>query len=162
MTVEKVKRTVPISDLDLQAQLIRPQWGANTVNPELKAQLREMLSSAKVADGSTEITYKDYWSLLAYYTQDVRLGNLSTLGGEMEYCRERLDFAGECLQLGALNSFVTVLREAISVIELSQSKGGFLRRRGTTITSEEFKHGSDESKNKLFGKFQNASEGRPK
>lgn len=149
--LRKQIRSLPVNELDLQMQMTEPVWGKSTISPELEAYLMKILESVDIKGAKIE-TMQNLWALLGFYTRDVRLGNLSNIFGEIDYCRERLDYAGELLQMGAVNSFLVVLREAISVLELSQSRGGFLRRRGNTITQESLSSPIKPEKRSIFDK----------
>lgn len=91
------------------------------------------------------------WALLSYFSRDIRLANLNELTGEVNYCKLHLDFCGDCLQMNLPNSFNTVLLRPISTLEISQSKGGFLRRRMGTLTSENLNQDLAPKKKSFFG-----------
>ena len=101
--------TNPYDQLDLMYKTIQPSWGRESTQG-----LYEELSYTKKA-----------WDLLAYYTKDLRLGNLKD--DEIRYCNHWLEIAGDCLRQDFLKSFVTALSRVITVVELSQSRKGFLR-----------------------------------
>jgi len=92
------------------------------------------------------------WGQIAYYTRDLRLGNLKNYD-MFNYCQEWLNLAGDCLTAGYTKGFMTALRRVITVLELSQSIGGFLRKRSNTITTESFskKSENDKKKTSVFG-----------
>ena len=97
-------------------------------------------------------TEKDPWGLLGYYKRDVRLGNISRWNGELDYTRHWLVLAGDLLDAGFQGAFINALNRAVATIETSQAVGGFLRRRGNTVTSENFYEGLNEKQKKgLFG-----------
>jgi len=126
----------PYNDLELQFMLTQPAWGREYTE-DLYEAVKISLSDAKVGDdGSLVVNEKPLWGILSYYTRDIRLGNLSSISGEFEYCQFWLDFAGICLRTNNIQSFLTSLTRVITLLELSQSKGGFLRRRQGTITTE--------------------------
>lgn len=136
----------PYNELDMQFMVTQPAWGRE-YTPELNKKLREL----KDGEQLDEETEQYLWGLLAYYTRDLRLGNLSNFGGEVEYCRYWLDLAGDLLRDGLPKSFLTAISRVITVIELSQSKGGFLRRRQGTVTSESVKSEIPATQKKMFG-----------
>jgi len=88
------------------------------------------------------------WGLLSYYTRDLRLGNLSSWNDEVKYCHHWLSLAGDCLRLGFINSFLSALSRVIDRLEISQSKGGFYRKRMGTVTSEQIRSDLEPSNNK--------------
>lgn len=147
-------RVTPRSDLDFNFQLTNTVWGSPYIGGALKDKLKRFY---KVTDegGSTEVTENSLWELLGFYTRDLRLANLSVITGEVAYCQYYLDLAGDMLQANMIESFLICLSRVATVIELSQSKGGFLRRRMNTFTSENMQgEMGDPKKRTLFGKGQ--------
>ena len=88
------------------------------------------------------------WGLLAYYTRDIRLGNLST--NDYIYCMHYLNLAGDALREGYTKSFMSGLTRVISALELSQSKSGFLRKNLNTIRQEVAQGNIEPPKKSLF------------
>lgn len=72
--------------------------------------------------------------------------------GEVAYCQYYLDLAGDLLQNNAIKPFLIALSRAASMLELSQSKGGFLRKRMNTLSQEHISQELEPKKQKLFGK----------
>jgi len=159
------KRNVPVSDLDLQMQMIEPAYGKGGISLELATKLQQ--TGAIITDGQGKpilskegkIQVEDkgsLWGILGYYTRDIRLGNLDKFAGEYAYVKYYLDLAGDLLQADLIRSFLIALSRAATVIEISQSKGGFLRRRINTLTSENQYSGLDPAKKSIFtGKSNN-------
>lgn len=147
----KSKRTrTPFSELDLTFMTTQPSWG-NEVSDELYSKVVKVTGQAyESPDGSLKIDAEPLWGLLAYYTRDLRLGNISG-GAETTYCRHWLDFAGKCLRRGYVQSFLSALSKVVTVLELSQSKGGFLRKRQGTLTTEEIKATPEPAKKQIMG-----------
>lgn len=69
------------------------------------------------------------------FTQDYRLGNLR--GGEVDFCREYAVFGFDCLdaEISTETAFIAFGR-VVSLLELSQSRGGFFRRNLNTQRTE--------------------------
>lgn len=144
-------RNTPINELDLQLMIVDTEWGKD-VAPELMerlAQIGEKLETTP--DGKIKVSRSKLWGLLSYYTRDLRLGNIDYT--VYIVCTEWLDFAGDCLRIGAVSSFLTSLSYVITRLELSQSRNGFLRKRLGTFTQEHFNEFSD--KNNKGGLFKN-------
>jgi hypothetical protein len=139
------KRNTPMSELDLQMMMTDPAWGSGNISEDLKEKLNNILS-----ENEQEITYENLWDLLGYYQRDMRLGNLDRWNGEFQYCHWYLDFAGDCLHSNYIRSFITALSRVATVLELSQSKGGFLRRLPTQ-QEHKYKEESDEEGSGFFG-----------
>jgi hypothetical protein len=147
---DKKLRQTPLNELDMQMILTKPQWGDDSISNELKVRLQGI--SRETINGDHLISKQDLWQLLDFYTQDIRLGNLSTTNGEVNYCRYYLDLAGDCLREGYYRSFVKCLSLAITVLEISQSRGGFLRTKQNTIRKENVYEEKEPKKTSLFGK----------
>jgi len=150
-----VKRVVPQSGLDWNMMLTDTMWGSPQISRQLKTKIRERVTREKQnPDGTvTELLDKEAaWELMSFYTRDVRLANLSAVFGEVEYCQYYIDLAGDFLREGMPEAFATSLARAATILELSQSKSGFLRRRQNTLTTESLQ-GNVEPKKKriLFG-----------
>ena len=149
--VEQQKRNVPISDLDLQMQMIEPAYGKGGISPELMAKLQQYGAILNPDTGELEYEEKgSLWGILGYYTRDIRLGNLDKFAGEYAYVKYYLDLAGDLLQADMIKAFLIALSRSATVIEISQSKGGFLRRRVGTITSEQHYQGLDPGKKSIL------------
>jgi len=92
-------------------------------------------------DKPVEVDAKESsWGLLSYYSKDLRLGylndNITKGSNEVEIANFYLNIAGDCLRLGYPKSFETALRRVITLIELSQSRNGNLRRDMITIKQD--------------------------
>ena len=74
------------------------------------------------------------WGLISYYNKDLRLGFIKD--NEVQICQYYLDLAGDCLTMGYPKAFQTALRRAITLIELSQSRDGNLRKNQITIKQD--------------------------
>ena len=89
------------------------------------------------------------WGLLSYYTKDMRLGNLD----QSDYVRAvyYLDLAGDCLRDGYTSAFMACIQRVITVLELSQSKKGFLRKAMGTIRQENITGEMEPKKTSILG-----------
>jgi hypothetical protein len=146
---DKQIRSTPLNELDMQMILTEPQWGDVGISTELKARLQTI--SSETIQGNRVVSKQDLWQLLDFYTRDLRLGNLSTMNGEVNYCRYYLDLAGDCLREGYYRSFVKCLSLTITVLEISQSRGGFLRIKQNTIRKENIYEENNKNKTSIFG-----------
>lgn len=154
---------VPVSELEAGMMLTDSRWGDGYIAKELKDKLRTMIKKKirkgtiiTTAQGDFELprdmevlAEEELWSLLNYYTRDMRLGNLSR--DEVDYCQHFIDLAGDLLHDSKKRVFVIALSRAATMLELSQSKGGFLRKRLGTFTKEEFRRGDFDKPSILFG-----------
>lgn len=159
MTEEKTERRVmPQSELDLSLMTTDSVWGKQEVPQQLQNSLKKYM---KLMDDKGELIYDkegnpvvseaNLWGLLGFYTRDMRLANLSQWNGELQYCQYFLDLSGDMLAEEMLEPFVICLRRVATILELSQSKGGFLRRRMNTFTQESTPLENEPSKKSLFG-----------
>lgn len=148
---EEQKRVVPLNDLDFNFMTTEPVWGT----PEVSSEIRERLEQhflEKGKDGKMSVVTKgSLWGLLGSYTRDMRLANLSYVLGEMQYCQKYLDLANDFLQADMIRAFLLSLSRVATVLELSQSKGGFLRKRMGTFTQEKREFREEPKRNKLIG-----------
>lgn len=139
---EQYKRNLPLNELDLQMQMIETVWGSQRVNPDLRARLAKNLyyldehgEISRDEQGRPHMKSESRWDTLAYFTQDMRLGNLTP--DEVRAVRHYLDIAGDCLAMGYLEAFLCALRYSASYLELSQSRKGFLRKLMNTLLQEQ-------------------------
>lgn len=129
-------RVLPQSDLDYNLMTTDAVWGTDYVTRDLKNYLRKKYPD-KVDEKGNVIQDKDsLWGMLGFFTRDIRLANLNN--DQMSYCQYYLDLASDCLSEGYVKAFMTSLTRAVSVMELSQSKGGFLRKISKTNRRENF------------------------
>jgi len=147
---------VPYNELDLNFMITEPAWGRECPDELYQAVSKITSEAYEDANGVLVVDKEPLWGLLSYYTRDLRLGNLSGMSGELKYCQYWLDFAGDLLREDYIQSFLSALARVITLLELSQSKNGFLRRRQGTITSERISKDSNEPNKKgwLGGKRQ--------
>ena len=147
------RHQVPMNELDAQMMTVNTEWGGS-IAPELKKKLQaigEKGGKAEVGtDGVMKIDAEQLWGLLSFYTRDIRLGNLDK--ETYPICCEWLTYAGDCLTFNFPKTFLTALSRVITMLELSQSKGGFLRKRLGTFTQEHYNEFNENSQKKgLFG-----------
>jgi hypothetical protein len=129
-------RNMPQSELDLQMSLTNSVWGTTEVSKELRERLNRFYSAGIDEEGNTLVTKSSLWGLLGYYTRDIRLGNLSEWNNELQTCRYMLDLAGDLLQADLIEPFLICLSRAVTILETSQSKRGFLRNIMNTFIQE--------------------------
>ena len=152
-TQQPQQRTVPTSELDLQMIVTDPQWGKQ-IPDELREKLKALIDTGKT-ETKDGVTYRivnedDLWGLMSFYTRDIRLSNLNSLNGELEYVVYYLNLASDCLRHGLMRAFIKSLSLAVSRMEVSQAKNGFLRKRQGTITSESIET-KESPKKGIFG-----------
>lgn len=143
-------RSLPTSELDLNLMLTNSVWGRTEVSQELKDRLMKHYATLN-EHGEEVITKASLWGLLGFYTRDMRLGNLSAATNELQYCRYMIDLAGDYLQVDMIDPFLICLSRAATLLETSQSKGGFLRKTMNTLRQESVNQNLEPPKKGFFG-----------
>lgn len=130
----------PSSDLDFQAMQLDGRWGDPQMNEELKTRLQatkqiKLLKGSELKDGKGGITILEedtlvptsqfLWNELSIFTRDFRLGNLDDR--DYRFAMHYTTIASDCLRLGMNRAFTVALSRVAAILELSQSKKGFLR-----------------------------------
>lgn len=157
---ENHSRMLPQSDLDFNLMTTDAVWGSDYISPSLRRRLKKEYPDKVVRDPETgeskiELDDESLWSILGFYTRDMRLANLSSWNGEVEYCEHYLNLAADCLESGYTEPFIICLSRVATKLELSQSKGGFLRKRLNTLTNESVRREDEPPKKGLFGQKKN-------
>ncbi len=136
MTTKQGEESIPESNLDFAWQTVNPVWGRSTVPPELMDRLTKKGKVFVDEDGNVyEPSHEGMWSLLSFYTRDLRLGFLTK--AETEYAREYLEIANDCIRQDLPESFFLALGRIVALIETSQSRDGNLRRMNKTQFGEQ-------------------------
>ena len=149
-TLPKQGRVSPRNELDFNLMTTDAVWGKADVPLELKRRLNKYYLARNEKGQETQVI-ESLWGLLGFYTRDMRLANLSNWNGEIQYCQYMLDLANDLLQTNLIEPFLITLSRVATVLELSQSKGGFLRRRMHTFTQESKYQEQEPPKKSLFG-----------
>ena len=151
-------RILPRNELDFNLMTTEGEWGKDFINQDLKDRLNKYYVKKDQRgqnifdkEGNLIGDKKSLWDMLGFYTKDMRLANLSYINNEVQYCQYFLDLAGDFLQADMIEPFIICLSRVATILELSQSKGGFLRRRMHTLTSEHFSTENEPQKKSLFG-----------
>lgn len=88
---------------------------------------------------------------MAVYTRDLRLGNIQNK--HYERALKYLSIAGDCMSEGMLDPAKSSLRRVVDIIELSQSRGGFLRNLiNTLIRRDAVSQEITDNKSNFWGK----------
>lgn len=162
----------PLNDLDFNMQMTQPVWGKKagigfmqrmgevTKGDKIAELLSREVEEGKISlEDAQELLQKivsemsseedTLWNVLGFYTQDLRLANLDK--DEIHYCKEYLNFSGDCLQMGLKGSFLLIIERVATTTEISQSKQGFLRRRMGTLTNENISNDIEPKRKNIFG-----------
>lgn len=141
-------RQVPTSDLDLQMQITDPAW--QNLSPQLRNKLVKLVGT-ELKDNIQQDIYDELSGILGLYTRDIRLGNLSSFNGEFQYVSYYLDLAVDLLSNGMTESCITAMNKALSILELSSSKGGFLRKLINTFRTEKISNVLEPERKNIMG-----------
>jgi len=151
-------RELPTSELDAQMMMTNSTWGRNEVPQELKDRLEKFyIKKAETGevmldkDGNAVVSKASMWGLLGFYSRDMRLGFLSEWNNELETCRYMIDLANDCLDESLCGSFMVALSRSATILETSQSKGGFLRKILNTLTQRNITQNLEAPKKAFFG-----------
>lgn len=147
--MEEQNQRVPTSDLDFNLMVINSLWGQPEVPQELKDRLNEAVKEYDPETKKEKDSVRSLWGLLGHYTRDLRLANLSE--DELRIVRYMLDLASDYLSVGLKESFTVALSRAISILETSQSKKGFLRKQMNTLRQEHSQETIEPKKKRLWG-----------
>ena len=143
-------RSSPMSELDLAMKNTNPEWGSHEVNQELQKKLTKYYIQ-KDDQGNERIVEVRLWDLLHIYSRDLRLGNLSTFNNEVHVCEYMLDLSSDLIQANMPRAFLASVTRVATITEVSQSKGGFLRRLMNTLIQENRTQNIEPPKKTLFG-----------
>lgn len=157
---EQDQRIMPASELDAQMMLTNSVWGREDVPSELKNRLarnfavRDATTGEPLYDqaGNPIVTIDSLWGILGHYTRDMRLANLDPWGNELFLCRYMIDLSTDYLTEEMVEPFITALSRAVTILETSQSKGGFLRKQQNTLTQQHINQNLEPPKKGFFGK----------
>lgn len=131
----------PSNQIDLQAWTTYPHISSDYMSDRIRNKFRLYgyvfdAQGEPVSRNGAPVTQlvRDWWASMELFTQDLRLGNLNR--DESTYVRYHLDLATDILTAlpeSFSKSALICLERATSVVETSQSKGGFLRRMFNTF-----------------------------
>lgn len=154
------KAPKPSNQIDLQAITTFPHISSDYMSDAVRNKFRLYRltiddNGIVVKDSNGNPTYeivRDFWANMELFTQDMRLGNLNK--DESFYARFHTDLAVDILTAlpesfskAALISF----ERATSVLEISQSKNGFLRRMFNTFFQNVSSKEEFQTKRSFFG-----------
>ena len=153
VSAEPPLKLTPKDVLDFNLMVIDSVWGKDSISLDLQEKLKNVKATYKDESGQLWVDKESLWGLLGFYTRDMRLSNLDT--AQFKYTVYYTDLAGDMLKENFINSFLICLSRVATILELSQSRGGFLRNRQNTLTQEWIQRGGGlepPKKNILTGK----------
>jgi hypothetical protein len=146
---------VPENNIELSMLYTNPVWGSDQeINDSFRDRTTKTVQFVNSETGQVVRTTEDkLWEQLQFFTRDLRLGNLTS--AEMRSCEYYLNFASDTLKEKYVDAFIVALSKVATMIELSQSRGGFLRKRLNTFTKENRESFEAPKKNGLFHQSKN-------
>jgi len=132
---------MPSSELDFNMMMIDGRWGDPHINEELHGVLKEsrqiyLKAGSKIIDrdgrevvlekDTTIVTEAFLWGELALFTRDLRLGFLK--GNDYRTAIHYQQMAADCLRLKMYRACLVAMTRVATLIELSQSFDGNLRK----------------------------------
>lgn len=142
---------IEAKDLDHAYAWVQDKYGGNANYVLEDVDIIMQSTGIFQVSGIKVITKKSFWGILGYYTRDMRLGNLSSFNNELETCRYHIDLANDLLHVDHIEPFLIALSRAATILETSQSKGGFLRRQNNTLRHENIQENIEPPKKGLMG-----------
>ena len=160
--MDEDNRNLPQNDLDFNLMLTDSVWGKKQAGTDLKNKLNKLYLERdekgkpvmiRDKEGNTVPLGEKYsmWSLLSFFTRDMRLGNLSEWNGELEATRYMIELSNDLLVTDMKQSFAVSLSRVATILETSQSKGGFLRKIMNTLRQEHVRQDIGPPKKEFFG-----------
>ena len=155
----------PMNDLELSQMMVDPRWGDDYINKDLKAKLQSTRkihlkagSAFENEKGEIEVVKEDrlidteefLWGQLSFYTRDFRMGNLDKQ--DYDECKHFTLLAADLLTMNMRRAFIVCLARVSTRLELSQSRGGFLRTWTSTFRKVEERRDVTENPNLIFPK----------
>lgn len=145
------ERNTPENALDFNMQMLDSLWGKKgKINEDLQKKLTQAKYYKDIESGKLMVDKDDLWAVLGNYTRDLRLGNLDKV--ELGICWHYLNFASDCLKGSFVNSFIVSMSRVATILELSQSKYGFLRRRPNTLETSKTEQTLEPKRKGFFGR----------
>ena len=128
------RRFVPQNELEFNLLTTDPEWGRQANTDDFKQIMGKL------------------HSVLKMYTRDQRLANLDRYE-DLPRVRTFNRLAGDLIFSEMLVSASVAIHNSANILETSQSKSGFLRRRMGTFTQEQFRTELEPKKKSIFGGY---------
>lgn len=148
------RRFIPQNKLEVDVYTINPDWGQDSINPDLKNAVTRKMESMGFVDPNTgesitNIDEVNFWALLGWWTKDVRLSFLS--GDEVKEIRWYGKHAHYALRNKFYESFGYCLNQIAGIVESSSGRKGNLRNNLNTVRTENIR-AEGVSAEKIFNK----------
>lgn len=165
---EQPMREIPLNELDFSNQLANPVWGDKLTKPDLRKKLNivklktdengQPLFQVTKIMGDDKIEKDVYLPMieelseydnLSFLTRDFRLSNLTD--EQVEICQYWTELAADLLQDGYKKAHIAALSRVAIVLEINQSRRGFLRKTMNTLRQESTHQELQPAKKSFFG-----------
>jgi hypothetical protein len=154
--MDERKRDMPLNELDLQMIMTEPNWSdaGEGLRDTFKQQVSLSQESQLYVNENQEVVVPDrnLLEIMEVFQRDLRLGNLRRKDGELERARFMMDLALDCFNEGYTEPCVLLLHRVATMIDTSQSDGGFLRNLFSTLIKKDVTEDITPKKRGLFGK----------
>ena len=149
---------MPTDEIALTMMNTNSVWGTDDISQDLKDKLTKNFKTIETFKDNKgkvitteKFTKENAWSLLGFYTRDMRLANLSSWDNELVVCRYYIDLANDLLHEDLLDCFLVSLSRSATILETSQSKGGFFRKIMNTLIQDISETNKEPPKKGFFG-----------
>ena len=149
-----VQQLVPSNDADLFIYTVDPAWSTESINTDFEQPLLDASGLPVLDKAGNPILVFSFWHSLNFLKRDFRLGNLNAKYDDFEWMENRVQLAQNLVMLrdGEFKRLAPMaLAPVIAIVELSQSRGGFVRNNFRTFS---FKS-ENEEKSRASGGFFN-------
>ena len=165
---EQPMREIPLNELDFSNQLANPVWGDKLSKPDLRKKLnivklktdengQPLFQVQKIIDGEGKpkevympiIEELSEYDNLSFLTRDFRLSNLND--EQVTICQYWTELAADLLQDGFKKAHIAALSRVAIILEVNQSRKGFLRKNMNTLRQESTHQEVEPAKKSFFG-----------
>lgn len=139
-----VQQYAPANDTDLFIYSLDPAWSTEHINTDFEQPLTDAEGNFVKDASGKQIMVFSFWHALKFVKRDLRLGNLNPKIDDIGWMEDRVHLAQTLLSLrdGAFKCLApSSIMPVIASLELSQSRGGFVRKNFRTFS---FKNESED------------------
>ena len=132
-----MQQLVPSNDTDLFIYTVDPAWSTEDINTDFEQPLLDENGKQVLDEHGRPVMVFSFWHSLKFLKRDFRLGNLNAKYDDFEWMENRIQLAQNLLMLrdGAFKRLAPMaLAPVIAIVELSQSRGGFVRNNFRTFS----------------------------
>ena len=147
-----VQQFNPSTDTDLFIYTVDPAWSTESINTDFEQPLLDAAGNPVLDEHRNPVLVFSFWHSLRFIKRDLRLGNIDPKIDAIEWMEMRVQLAQNLLMFrgGAFKRLAPMaLAPVIAILELSQSRKGFVRKNFRTFS---FKS-ENEDKSRASGGF---------